>query len=86
MVGVDISKTFVRIANENAQKASTHIAFGERDAANPPLRSDGFDLAVCTAALKNFTRQLDALNETYRMRRRRPTSRSTGAATHTRFK
>jgi ubiquinone/menaquinone biosynthesis C-methylase UbiE len=67
MVGVDISKTFVRIANENAQKAGLDIAFEEGDAADLPLPSDGFDFAVCTAAFKNFTRPLDALNETYRV-------------------
>jgi len=86
MVGVDISKTFVRIANENAQKAGLDIAFEEGDAADLPLPSDGFDFAVCTAAFKNFTRPLDALNETYRMRRRRPASRSTAAAAQIRFK
>jgi len=34
MVGVDISKTFVRIANENAQRAGLDIAFEEGDAAD----------------------------------------------------
>jgi ubiquinone/menaquinone biosynthesis C-methylase UbiE len=67
VVGVDISKTFVRIANENAQKAGLDIAFEEGDAADLPLPSDGFDFAVCTAAFKNFTRPLDALNEIYRV-------------------
>jgi len=57
MVGVDISKTFVRIANENAQRAGLDIAFEEGDAADLPLPSDGFDFAVCTAAFKNFTRR-----------------------------
>ncbi len=57
MVGVDISKTFVRIANENAQRAGLDIAFEEGDAVDLPLPSDGFDFAVCTAAFKNFTRR-----------------------------
>ena len=67
VVGVDISKTFVRIANENAQKAGLDIAFEEGDAADLPLPSDGFDFAVCTAAFKNFSRPLAALNEMYRV-------------------
>ena len=67
MVGVDISRTFVRIARENAEKAGVDIAFDEGDAADLPLPSDGFDWAVCCAAFKNFARPLDALDEMYRV-------------------
>jgi len=67
MVGVDISSTFVRIARENAEKAGVDIAFDQGDAADLPLPSDGFDLIVCCAAFKNFTRPLDALDEMYRV-------------------
>jgi ubiquinone/menaquinone biosynthesis C-methylase UbiE len=67
MVGVDISRTFVRMARENAEKAGVDIAFDEGDAADLPLPSDGFDLVVCCAAFKNFTRPLDALDEMYRV-------------------
>lgn len=67
MVGVDISRTFVRIANDNARKAGVDIAFDYGDAADLPLPSDGFDFVVCTAAFKNFIRPLDALNEMYRV-------------------
>ena len=34
MIGVDISRTFVRIASENAEKAGVDIAFDEGDAAD----------------------------------------------------
>jgi ubiquinone/menaquinone biosynthesis C-methylase UbiE len=67
MVGVDISRTFVRMARENAEKAGVDVAFDEGDAADLPLPSDGFDLIVCCAAFKNFTRPLDALDEIYRV-------------------
>jgi len=67
VVGVDISKTFVRIANENAQKADLDIAFEEGDAADLPLPSDGFDFVVCTAAFKNFSKPLVALDEMHRV-------------------
>lgn len=67
VVGVDISRTFVRIANENAAKAGLDIAFEEGDAANLPLPSDGFDFIVCTAAFKNFTRPLAVLDEMHRV-------------------
>jgi ubiquinone/menaquinone biosynthesis C-methylase UbiE len=67
MVGVDISHTFIRIANENARKAGVDIAFDHGDAADLPLPADGFDFVVCTAAFKNFTRPLDTLNEIHRV-------------------
>jgi ubiquinone/menaquinone biosynthesis C-methylase UbiE len=67
IVGVDISRTFVRIARDNAFKAGVDIAFDEGDAADLPLPSDGFDFIVCCAAFKNFVRPLDALDEMYRV-------------------
>lgn len=67
MVGVDISRTFVRIARDNARKAGVDIAFDEGDAADLPLPSDGIDFIVCCAAFKNFARPLDALDEMHRV-------------------
>ena len=67
LVGIDISRTFVRIARQNAEKAGFDIAFEEGDAADLPLPSDGFDLIICCAAFKNFSRPLAALNEMYRV-------------------
>jgi ubiquinone/menaquinone biosynthesis C-methylase UbiE len=67
MVGVDISRTFVRIANENARKAGVDIAFDQGDAADLPLPANGFDFVVCTAAFKNFARPLAALDEMHRV-------------------
>jgi ubiquinone/menaquinone biosynthesis C-methylase UbiE len=67
MVGVDISQTFIRIANENARKAGVDIAFDHGDAADLPLPANGFDFVVCTAAFKNFARPLAALDEMYRV-------------------
>jgi ubiquinone/menaquinone biosynthesis C-methylase UbiE len=67
MVGVDISRTFIDIANENARKAGVDIAFDHGDAADLPLPANGFDFVVCTAAFKNFTRPLAALDEMHRV-------------------
>ncbi len=67
MVGVDISRSFIRIANENARKASIDIAFDEGDAADLPLPANGFDFIFCRAAFKNFSRPLAALDEIYRV-------------------
>jgi ubiquinone/menaquinone biosynthesis C-methylase UbiE len=67
MVGVDISRTFVRLATENARRAGVDIAFEEGDAADLPAPADGFDFIVCRAAFKNFVRPLAALNEMFRV-------------------
>lgn len=67
MVGADISRTFVRIANENAEKAGLDIAFEEGDAADLPYPANAFDFIFCRAAFKNFSRPLAALNEIYRV-------------------
>jgi ubiquinone/menaquinone biosynthesis C-methylase UbiE len=67
MVGADISQTFVRIANENAEKAGFDIAFEEGDAADLQYPANAFDFIFCRAAFKNFSRPLAALNEMYRV-------------------
>ena len=67
MVGVDISHTFIRLANENARKAGVDIAFDRGDAADLPLPDDGFDFVVSSAAFKNICRPLDAVNVKHRV-------------------
>jgi ubiquinone/menaquinone biosynthesis C-methylase UbiE len=66
MTGVDISRTFIRIASANARKASVRIDFTPGDAADLPFSADQFDFIVCRAAFKNFTRPLAALDEIHR--------------------
>lgn len=65
--GLDISKTFVQIAADNAAKAGVAVAFHHGDAANMPFDADSFDLIVCMAAFKNFTQPVQALNEMHRV-------------------
>jgi Methyltransferase domain len=60
LVGLDISRTFVRIATENARKAGLHIDFERGDAADLPFPAEQFDFVVCRAAFKNFARPLAA--------------------------
>jgi ubiquinone/menaquinone biosynthesis C-methylase UbiE len=66
LTGVDISRTFVQIAAENARKASVRITFEQGDAADLPFAADQFDFIVCRAAFKNFARPLAALDEMHR--------------------
>jgi ubiquinone/menaquinone biosynthesis C-methylase UbiE len=71
MVGLDISRTFVEIATENAEKAGVDVCFDQGDAAELPYPGDVFDVIVCRAAFKNFSRPLAALDEMYRVLKRR---------------
>ena len=67
LTGLDISKTFVEIALANARRASVKIDFERGNASAMPFVDDTFDLIVCRAAFKNFSRPLEALNEMHRV-------------------
>ncbi len=67
VAGLDISKTFVQIAADNAAKAGVAITFHQGDAAAMPFDADSFDLIVCMAAFKNFTEPVRALCEMHRV-------------------
>jgi ubiquinone/menaquinone biosynthesis C-methylase UbiE len=67
VAGLDISKTFVQIAADNAAKAGVAVTFHHGDAAAMPFSADSFDLIVCMAAFKNFAQPVRALNEMYRV-------------------
>jgi len=69
VTGLDISRTFVEIAIENARKAGVTVEFLHGDAARMPLESESFDLVVCQAAFKNFTLPHSALAEIHRVLR-----------------
>jgi ubiquinone/menaquinone biosynthesis C-methylase UbiE len=65
--GLDISKTFVQLAADNAAQAGVAADFHHGDAANMPFDADSFDVIVCMAAFKNFTEPVRALNEMHRV-------------------
>ncbi len=69
VAGLDISRTFVEIATENARQAGVTVAFRQGDAARMPFESESFDLVVCQAAFKNFTLPRSALAEMHRVLR-----------------
>jgi len=70
VTGLDISRTFVEIATENARQAAVSVDFRHGDAASMPFDAESFDLIVCQAAFKNFTQPVRALNEMHRVLRR----------------
>lgn len=67
VAGLDISKTFVQIAADNAAKAGVTVAFHHGNAADMPFDADSFDAIVCVAAFKNFSEPVQALNEMHRV-------------------
>jgi ubiquinone/menaquinone biosynthesis C-methylase UbiE len=66
VTGVDISKSFVRMATENARAANVRVDFELGDAANLPFADAYFDFIACRASFKKFTRPLVALDEMHR--------------------
>jgi ubiquinone/menaquinone biosynthesis C-methylase UbiE len=69
VTGLDISRTFVEIATENAARAAVSADFHKGDAARMPFEANTFDFVVCQAAFKNFTQPASALAEMHRVLR-----------------
>jgi ubiquinone/menaquinone biosynthesis C-methylase UbiE len=67
--GLDLSRSFVEIAGENARQAAVRVDFRQGDAASLPFRGESFDLVVCQAAFKSFARPARALDEMHRVLR-----------------
>jgi ubiquinone/menaquinone biosynthesis C-methylase UbiE len=67
ITGIDISHTFVEIAQRNALQAGVDVDFRLGDAANMPFDAESFDFLLCRAAFKNFTQPVRALQEMYRV-------------------
>jgi ubiquinone/menaquinone biosynthesis C-methylase UbiE len=69
ITGLDISKTFVEIAQKNAVEAGVGDAIGFRqgNAAHMPFDDEMFDFIISTAAFKNFADPVGALREMYRV-------------------
>ena len=65
--GLDISESFVRIARENANKAGIAVDFRHGNASAMPFPDESFDFVVCSAAFKNFTDPVGALDEIHRV-------------------
>ena len=69
IAGLDVSRTFVRIARENAARAGVEVDFRHGDAAALPFTSEMIDFIVCRAAFKNFGDPSGALREMHRVLR-----------------
>jgi ubiquinone/menaquinone biosynthesis C-methylase UbiE len=69
VTGLDISRTFVEIAGENAREAGVSVDFRLGDASAMPFEADSFDLVVTQAAFKNFSHPAEVLKEFFRVLR-----------------
>ena len=69
LTGLDVSRTLVEIAAENARKAGVKIDFRLGNAAAMPFADESFDMTYCAAAFKNFSEPVRALDEMYRVLR-----------------
>ncbi len=67
ITGLDISKSFVEIAQRNAKEANVNVDFRLGDAAHTPFADESFDFLLCRAAFKNFSEPLQAIREMYRI-------------------
>ncbi len=69
VTGLDISKTFVQIAEKNAAEENVPVEFRQGNASQMPFADSSFDLLVCRAAFKNFSEPEKALREMHRVLR-----------------
>ena len=69
VTGLDISKTFVEIAQDNARQANVSVDFRLGNASDMPFANETFDFIICTAAFKNFTQPVQAIAEMQRVLR-----------------
>ena len=69
ITGLDISRTFVKMATKNAVEAGVRVDFRQGSASNMPLQKDSFDFLLCRAAFKNFANPVGALQEMCRVLR-----------------
>ena len=69
VTGLDISKAMVEIAQHYAAGAGVPAEFLQGNASNMPFEDESFDFIVCSAAFKNFSDPVGAIQEMYRVLR-----------------
>lgn len=69
ITALDVSRTFVEIATGNARAEGVQVGFRLGNASAMPFADETFDFVYCSAAFKNFSEPVKALNEMYRVLR-----------------
>ncbi len=67
VTGLDISRSFVEIAQTKAKEADVSVDFRLGSASDMPFAKDSFEFIICTAAFKNFTQPVRAIAEMHRV-------------------
>lgn len=67
ITGLDISRTFVKMAAKKAVEAGVKVDFKQGTASTMPLMGSTFDFLLCRAAFKNFAQPVVALQEMCRV-------------------
>jgi ubiquinone/menaquinone biosynthesis C-methylase UbiE len=67
ITGMDLSRTFVRMAAQRAAQSGVRVQFVEGSASNMPFPKESFDFLLCRAAFKNFADPVGALKEMCRV-------------------
>ena len=69
ITGMDLSRTFVKMAAEKAAQAGVRVQFVHGSASNMPFPNESFDFLLCRAAFKNFADPVGALKDMCRVLR-----------------
>jgi len=69
ITGMDLSRTFVKMAAQKAEEAGVRVDFKKGSASNMPFPKNSFDFLLCRAAFKNFADPVGALREMCRVLR-----------------
>lgn len=67
VTALEISKTFIEIAQNNAKQANVNVEFRHGNASELPFDDNTFDFIICVAAFKNFSQPVEAIREMYRV-------------------
>lgn len=67
VTGIELSQDFVEIEKRNAKNEGVNVDFKQGNASALPLQDGTFDFIICSAAFKNFSEPLAALQEMYRV-------------------
>jgi ubiquinone/menaquinone biosynthesis C-methylase UbiE len=66
VTALEISKTFVEIAEANAKNAKISVDVRQGNASAMPFGENQFNFIICVAAFKNFSEPVEAIREMYR--------------------
>ncbi len=67
VTALEISKTFIEIAESNAKQANVSVDFRHGNASEMPFADNIFDFIICVAAFKNFSQPVEAIREMHRV-------------------